>query len=287
MEDFHESGPTTVDGYRSHRKYRVLVAGGSTTLVVDSSLLYPVCREYREDALAIYCGDSADDVLQRRCRSAPMHQFQVMARDAEVSTQGLNTHGQPELVAEVRDANLIPGAQDLLRYIGAYLLLPDVHVMPDETCGYGYSMVKFGDAGPGRLRLWGARHGADENTEFVPWVDFPIRLWQDQHALCNHFGAEFTPPALDQLAAISDGVYDGKPVEGVRYHTTEPTMSGWFLMTDQYNGDYRTLQVEHLYHVTAERPDLTTLIALPPGFRFATANGLEVWFDKQVALQRE
>jgi hypothetical protein len=45
------------------------------------------------------------------------------------------------------------------------------------------------------------------------------------------------------------------------------------------------LKREHLYHVTAARPDLAEYVALPYGFRFDLSQGQDVWFDPKVASQ--
>jgi len=61
-------------------------------------------------------------------------------------------------------------------------------------------------------------------------------------------------------------------------------MSGWWFITPEYNGDIKTLKVEHLYHITAGREDLIPYIALPFGYRFhAGKNEEQAWFDEEVA----
>jgi len=45
-------------------------------------------------------------------------------------------------------------------------------------------------------------------------------------------------------------------------------MSGWWLITEKYDGNIESLNHEHTYHVTAARPDLASFLALPYGFRF-------------------
>ena len=45
-------------------------------------------------------------------------------------------------------------------------------------------------------------------------------------------------------------------------------MSGWWLITEKYDGNIESLKHEHTYHVTAARPDLASFLALPYGFRF-------------------
>jgi hypothetical protein len=59
-------------------------------------------------------------------------------------------------------------------------------------------------------------------------------------------------------------------------------MSGWWITTDRYDGNVTSLKQEHLYHVTARRPDLAPYIALPYGFRFDFAAREDVWFDEGV-----
>jgi len=59
-------------------------------------------------------------------------------------------------------------------------------------------------------------------------------------------------------------------------------MSGWWITTDLYNGDIKTLRREHTYHVTAARPDLAKYLALPEGFRFNLSVAEEVWLDEKV-----
>ena len=75
---------------------------------------------------------------------------------------------------------------------------------------------------------------------------------------------------------------EGQPTEGVRYPSPEH-MSGWWLTTDLYDGDVRSLRVEHLYHVTAARPDLLPFLALPFGYRFALGGQQRIWFDDAAA----
>lgn len=98
-----------------------------------------------------------------------------------------------------------------------------------------------------------------------------------QQALCVRYGATFTPPTAEQMCAISDGVYEGDPVQGVRYEAPAH-MSGWYLTTERYNGDHTTLLVEHIAHVVERRPDVAVFLALPPGYRFDTTGG-DAWQD--------
>ena len=107
-------------------------------------------------------------------------------------------------------------------------------------------------------------------------------LEESQRAMCARHGAPFRPPAPEQLCAVSDGVYAGDPVQGVRYEAPSH-MSGWYLTTHRYNGDHTTLKVEHAAHVMAQRPDVAVFLALPPGYRIeVTAKAASAWYDSTV-----
>lgn len=80
---------------------------------------------------------------------------------------------------------------------------------------------------------------------------------------------------------ISDGVLEGQAIEAVRY-PSPAHMSGWWLITDRYDGNFRSMRREHLYHLTAKRPDFAPFLALPFGFRVDLSGEERVWFDAQV-----
>ena len=88
-------------------------------------------------------------------------------------------------------------------------------------------------------------------------------------------------PALDQLVVMSEGVYEGDVVEGVRYPSPEH-MSGWWLTTNRYDGDIKSLKTVHFSHIAEKRPDITDFLRLPYGYRFFSGDG-STWFDQKVA----
>lgn len=88
-------------------------------------------------------------------------------------------------------------------------------------------------------------------------------------------------PAPDQLVVISEGVYEGDVVEGVRYPSPEH-MSGWWLTTDRYDGNIKSLKNVHFRHIAEMRPDISDFLRLPFGYRFFSGDG-SAWFDQKVA----
>jgi hypothetical protein len=79
------------------------------------------------------------------------------------------------------------------------------------------------------------------------------------------------------LITVSEGVFEGDDVQGVRYRLPSH-MSGWWITTVRYNGALSSLKNVHEYLLTASRPDLTRFLALAVGYRFYSDNG-EVKFD--------
>ena len=112
-----------------------------------------------------------------------------------------------------------------------------------------------------------------------------IDLIKLQKQCCKHYGVEYCPVNLQQMVVISEGLYNVKPVEGVRYPSPQH-MSGWWLTTDDYNGEVETLKTVHLEHIVGKRPDIAIYLALPFGFRFVLGCKEEsVWFDEVVSKE--
>ena len=196
-------------------------------------------------------------------------------------TQGLAQGGHPELRVEVSDASLLPESEAYLHHVVNYLVTQHIALRTGETLSYGYWLTKFLIADDRFLEVW--EYNADATT-FVRGATLTLTYWRDQHQLCERVQAQFLPPRQDKLVAISPGVMEGDPVEAVRYPSPEH-MSGWWITTDRYDGNVHSLRTEHLYHVTAARPELARYLALPHGFRVDLRNGERVWFDQEVAKQ--
>lgn len=109
-----------------------------------------------------------------------------------------------------------------------------------------------------------------------------IEIYLKQKQLCQIHDVTPNFPSFGQKIVISKGVQEGLSVEAVRYPSPNH-MSGWWLVTDEYDDNPDSLQVIHLFHVLFSRPDLVKYLALPFGFRFQQNNNdYEVWFDQEV-----
>ena len=107
-----------------------------------------------------------------------------------------------------------------------------------------------------------------------------------QEKCCSHYKVKPDFISETQMIVISKGIYEGVvPVEVVRYASPKH-MSGWWLTTDDYNGDTNSLVTVHYKHILDKRPELAIYMALPVGYRFLLGGESEhVWFDEDVASE--
>lgn len=193
-----------------------------------------------------------------------------------MTTVGLCSEGGPEICATVDDISLSDECRQFILFVSAYIA-EGHQIQPGETLGYGYWITKATADDKGRLCFW---EYTPDAVEYVPGVSKTLRYWRDQHRVCEKASSLFSPPSAEQLITISDGVFEGDDVQGVRY-PSPAHMSGWWITTDRYDGNISSLRTVHAYHLTAKRPDLAPFLALAYGYRFYSDNG-EVRFDPKV-----
>lgn len=194
-------------------------------------------------------------------------------------TSGLRKLGYPEFLLEFTGTSLIDEAKAFLLYLSECVLRNTVPFRTGETIAYGYWVVRFADAEGNKQEIWEYN---PLGTGFIKGATLALFYSKEQHAVCNVLDTDFSPPKPDQLSVISEGVFEGLAVQGVRYPS--PThMSGWWITTDKYDGNIRSLKNEHTYHLTAARPELAKYLALPVGFRFDFTSSEDVWFEERIA----
>lgn len=192
-------------------------------------------------------------------------------------TVGLFNRFGYEVSVTVDNSLLLDESRHFIHFVGQYALAGN-KIQVGETLRYGYWLTRAEIDDRNRLVFWEYN---PEATDFIFGVSNTVSYWRDQHQICQKVGAAFAPPRLDQLVVISDGVYEGDDVEGVRYPSPDH-MSGWWLTTDRFNGDTSTLRTVHAHHVSARRSDLAKFLSLPFGYRFFSPES-DVWFDQKVA----
>jgi hypothetical protein len=202
-----------------------------------------------------------------------------IARDnGFLKTVGLASRRQAELQLKIVGEETERGGEALLQYVADYIAGGGKPIRSAETILYGYWLLKFIGVESRFLSIW---EYAATVTEFSEGAELALKYWREQHDLCERASADFAPPRPDQLVVISQGVLEGDAIKAVRYPSPEH-MSGWWMVTERYNGDVNSMHREHMYHLTARRPDLAPYIALPFGYRFDLTRHEDVWFDEEV-----
>jgi len=184
-----------------------------------------------------------------------------------------------EIKATVGNTLLIDQCCGFVNFVADYITT-GVRINRGEMLKYGYWLTKIDYDDQNRMIFLEYN---PEGTEYIFGLDNTLLYWKEQHEICAKVNADFLPPRPDQLIVISDGVFEGDFVEGVRYPSPDH-MSGWWFTTDKYDGNIKTLKTVHAHHISAKRPDLVKFFSLPFGYRFFSCES-EVWFDAKVAPQ--
>lgn len=174
-----------------------------------------------------------------------------------------------------KDVRLIIGKQkeedyvDIIKYIIDYIVNENQIISENQTIAYYSWLLQFKIQDDHYFDLY----EIDEYGEkFNKGCDLAISIIRSQSEICSQ--CELVPlfPNFSQQIVISKGVYEGREIEGIRYESPKH-MSGWWLITDDYDDDIESLMTVHYYHVAFKRPDILKYLALPFGYRFLVKNG--------------
>jgi hypothetical protein len=102
-----------------------------------------------------------------------------------------------------------------------------------------------------------------------------------QRETCRRYEADFCPPEPgSKLGVARDIVTDLQPLNGLR-HRPMGDACGWYIWRGGEPSpadDY--FQPMHVEHLEGECCKALEFLALPPGWRFLTAEGqVDVWYD--------
>ncbi|UXZ98211.1 hypothetical protein K3169_10260 [Pseudomonas phytophila] len=193
-----------------------------------------------------------------------------------LKSEGLLERFGYEISVNFNDTNLRNDAIEFIDLVVRYI--EEGHqVASGETLGYGSWITKM-ELNDNRELIFFEQ--VPLTDEYALGISTTLRLWIEQHSVCSKVGADFTTSRFEQLIVISDGVLEGEASEGVRYPSPEH-MSGWWITTDKYNGDTKSLKTVHAPHLAVNRPDLVKYLGLPNGYRFHELTN-DAWFDEKV-----
>jgi hypothetical protein len=193
-------------------------------------------------------------------------------------TIGLNKYIRKELMIPVLQRSDEEYFK-LLTYLIDYVCQPSVVINPNETIAYHSWVLQFVATSE---RFYEISEVGRSRDGYQVGVDNAIKVFDEQKEVCIKYKIEPISPLFSQYIVISKGVYEGVPTEGVRYPSPSH-MSGWWLTTDEYDGNINTLLNVHYYHIAFKRPDILKYLALPFGYRFfKNAYSAEIWYDEKV-----
>ncbi len=166
----------------------------------------------------------------------------------------------------------------VMSYLIKYITEQRPIIKEDQTIAFCSWLLKFVNADKRTFEIWEAQ---SEGDGFRIGVDYSIEILRQQELLSGRLETSTQFPTFSQKVVISKGVYEGLPVQAVRYPSPDH-MTGWWITTDMYDGNTSSLETVHYFHLAFKRPDLVKFLALPFGHRFYAGEEEDVWFDEAV-----
>ena len=180
-----------------------------------------------------------------------------------VVTQGLFRHGQRELSVDIDEPDLIGDAYELTSRLIQYIFRNGVTIKDGETVQQGMWIIKFAVDGD----ILVANEYDEESGLFKRGVSKTLTVLREQQVLCRVAGSKFNPPRLDQKIVITEGIESGDGFRGIRYSAPEH-MSGWWLLTDKYEGAASAKKLLCIKDLILIRPDVIPFLAIDVGMGF-------------------
>ncbi|WP_299884231.1 hypothetical protein [uncultured Lacinutrix sp.] len=211
-----------------------------------------------------------------------MIEYSIIELKDSFVTLGLNdTTGKEFLINKGNYSN--DDIKQVIDYILAYIKSSDIKINNKETISCGSWLIQFIYDNT-YIKLYELKDVNSNTGENIFEFDLSITidLYKRQFELCKLESVEPLIPRINQKIAISNNIYEGAEVNGVRYEAPEH-MSGWYLTSNDYNGDINTLSVDYLFYIIKARPELIKFLALPVGFRFyIDSKSSEIWKDEDI-----
>ncbi|WBV60638.1 hypothetical protein PFY12_00630 [Chryseobacterium camelliae] len=195
-------------------------------------------------------------------------EIEIHLNNNYVETKGLNLYLDKEIRLSI-GVNQIDDYLNVLKYIVDYVTTSNISISDNQNIGYYSWLLQFRLDDQDYYDLYEI---SSDGSNFIKGCDTAISIVRNQSETCSYYGLVPQFPNFNQMVVISQGVYEGKDIEGIRYESPDH-MSGWWLITDDYNDDIKSLMTVHYSHVAFARPDILKYLALPFGYRFLMENG--------------
>ncbi|WP_185247218.1 hypothetical protein [Chryseobacterium bernardetii] len=167
---------------------------------------------------------------------------------------------------------------EVIKYIVDYIVDSKPIISENQNIGYYSWLLQFRLDEENYYDLYEAN---SDGSDFNKGCDTAISVVRKQSEICLQQNLIPLFPNFNQSVVISDGVYEGKDIEGIRYDSPHDE-SGWYLITDDYDDNIKSLKMVHFYHVAFARPDILKYLAIPFGYRFIMKEGnIEIYKDDE------
>lgn len=166
----------------------------------------------------------------------------------------------------------------VIKYIIDYIVTENPSISEDQTIAYYSWALQFKLENESYYDLYEVEINGEG---FHKGCDLAISIISSQSELCFQYGVVPLFPSFSQSIVISNGVYERKDIEAIRYESPQD-MCGWWLITDDYDNNIESLMTVHYYHVAFKHPDILKFLALPFGYQFLMENGeIEITKDDE------
>ncbi|WP_312508532.1 immunity protein Imm33 domain-containing protein [Chryseobacterium culicis] len=201
----------------------------------------------------------------------------IVSNNLYLETKGLNFYISKEIRVTIGN-NQLENYIEVIKYIIDYIVDSKPIISENQNIGYYSWLLQFRLDEENYYDIYEAN---SDGSNFNKGCDTAISVVRKQSEICLQQNLIPLFPNFNQSVVISDGVYEGKDIEGIRYDSPHDE-SGWYLITDDYNDDIKSLKMLHFYHVAFARPDVLKYLAIPFGYRFIMKEGnIEIYKDDE------
>lgn len=146
----------------------------------------------------------------------------ILNNGAYVETKGLNAYINKEIrliLGNHEEENYV----EIIEYIIDYIVNNNPIILAGQNIGYYSWILQFRSSDEAYLDLYEVKA---DGSGFNEGCDVAISVVKSQSELCMQYNLIPWFPNFNQTVVISNGVYEGKDIEGIRYEPSE-NISGW------------------------------------------------------------
>ncbi|MBK7634671.1 MAG: hypothetical protein IPJ13_10520 [Saprospiraceae bacterium] len=162
----------------------------------------------------------------------------------------------------------------LINYIYTLVVQQNIKISDNQTMAFYSWLIKFVKLDGGRYEIYELN---PYTKNFTAGIFYSTNLLTKQKKICALYDVSCDFPHFGEMIAVSEG-YDNSKISCER-HERESTDCGWYITSDLYNGDYKSMKLIHFSHFAIVHYDVLEYFSLPAGFSI-TLNELNVTLER-------